>query len=100
VYRYTWWWPAARAAPRGRSLVTEAVGYLGGVIVVVALGLITGQFWPSLPTSTRLALAGGVTVVLLAAGWAVPGRSGGPGRRLVPGSVDVVAIDSPPDIPR
>jgi hypothetical protein len=74
--------PAVPATPRGPSLVVEAVGYLGGVIVVVALGLITGQFWPSLPTSARLALAGGVTAVLLAAGWAVPGGSGGPGRRL------------------
>jgi hypothetical protein len=74
--------PAVPATSRGPSLVTEAVGYLGGVIVVAALGLITGQFWPSLPTSARLALAGGITAVLLAAGWAVPAHLGGPGRRL------------------
>ena len=74
--------PAVPATSGGPSLVAEAVGYLGGVIVVAALGLITGQYWQSLPVAARLALAGGVTAILLAAGWAVPGRLSGPGRRL------------------
>jgi hypothetical protein len=68
--------------PRGTSLVTEAMGYLGGVIILVALGLVTGQIWRDLPTGARLWLVGGVTVLLVAAGAGLGRRFGAPATRL------------------
>jgi hypothetical protein len=38
----------APAAVRGTSLMTEALGYLGGVLVVIAAGLLTARMWPDL----------------------------------------------------
>lgn len=67
---------------RGTSLVTEAMGYLGGVIILVASGLVTGWFWEDMSTTVRLALAGAVTVLLVVAGAAVPRHLGAPGDRL------------------
>lgn len=63
--------PAGPRTPRG-SLVAEALGYLGGAIIIVAVGLAAGRFWPDLSTLTRLSLAAGVAVVILLAGAAVP----------------------------
>ncbi len=71
-----------REAVRGTSLVTEAMGYLGGVIVLVASGLVTGWFWADMSTLVRLGLAGGVAVLLLVAGAAVSRRHGATGDRL------------------
>ena len=48
-----------REAVRGSSLVTEALGYLGGVIILVASGLVTSWFWADVSTLVRLGLAGG-----------------------------------------
>jgi hypothetical protein len=64
------------------SLATEALGYLGGVIIVVAAGLLTGTLWNNLSTGTRLALAGGAALLLLVAGRLVPDRRGAAGGRL------------------
>jgi hypothetical protein len=61
---------------RGTSLVTEAIGYLGGVIILVASGLVTGWYWSDLSTLVRLLLAGAVTVLLLAGGASVSTRVG------------------------
>lgn len=69
-------------APRATSLVVEAMGYLGGVIILVALGLVAGQVWADLPTLARLGLAGGVAVLLLAAGAGVRPGLGAPAVRL------------------
>jgi hypothetical protein len=66
-------WPA----PRATSLVIEALGYLGGVLIMVALGLVVGQYWADLSIGGQLALTGAVTVLLLFAGAAVPHRRGG-----------------------
>lgn len=63
--------PTTRRAG-GPSIVVEALGYLGGVIAVVALGLIIGNVWGSLSTVARISFAGAVCVILLAAGFAVP----------------------------
>jgi hypothetical protein len=68
--------------PKGASLVAEAVGYLGGVIVLVGLGLVVGWFWNDLSTAARIGLAGGVAVAMLVAGAYVPGRLGPTGARL------------------
>lgn len=68
--------------PRPSSLVTEALGYVGGAIVLVALGLLTGTLWGDLSTGARLAIAGGVTAALLIAGAVVAGEPGGTASRL------------------
>lgn len=67
---------------RGSSLVTEALGYLGGIIILVASGLVTGWFWSDMSTAGRLGLVGGVAVLLLIAGAVVSRRLGAPGDRL------------------
>lgn len=69
------------AAPRS-SLVTEALGYVGGVLVVVAAVTITGRYWAVLGTGGRLAVAFGAAAVLLAAGAAVPAAPATAGARL------------------
>lgn len=61
---------------RGRtSLVVEALAYLGGVIVLVAAGLISAQYWRQLGDTGQLAVVGGAAAVLLLAGALVPSRS-------------------------
>ena len=54
------------------SLAAEALGYLGGVLVLVAAGALSAQLWGDLPTAGRLGLVGAAAVVLLGAGAAVP----------------------------
>ena len=56
------------------SLVIEALGYLGGVVILVAAGLLTALYWSELQTSARLAVVGGAAVALLLAGLALPHR--------------------------
>ena len=67
---------------RGRtSLVVEALAYLGGVIVMVAAGLISAQYWSELGDTGQLAVVGGAAAALLLAGALVPVHSA-PGVRL------------------
>ena len=66
--------------PRRTSLVAEALAYLGGVIVLVAAGLISARYWHSLTDNAQLGVVGGAATVLLLAGFAVP--ASGPGVRL------------------
>lgn len=63
---------AEAGRPRSTSLVAEALGYLGGAIVLVAIGLTAGYFWSDLSTAVRLILAAGCALGLLVAGAAVP----------------------------
>ena len=64
---------AQQVAPlEGPSTVVEALGYLGGLIAVIALGLIVGNVWESLPVGARIGLGAVVCLVLLGAGAAVP----------------------------
>ena len=75
--------PHHRPAPSHlASLAVEALGYLGGVVVVVAIGLIVGRFWSDIPAAARLALALLCTAELLGAGRAVPAVPGTAGDRL------------------
>jgi hypothetical protein len=79
--------PAAQPVPARRAahvapLVGEALGYLGGVLVIVALGLVAGRYWSELSTAGRLVVTGATTVLLLVAGAAAPRRRGGAGARL------------------
>jgi hypothetical protein len=75
--------PGVQERPHERSsLVTEALGYLGGVIIVVASILIASLYWDQVGATTRLVLVGGVAALLLAAGFAIPQRIGDVGLRL------------------
>ncbi|HWD78324.1 MAG TPA: DUF2157 domain-containing protein [Kribbella sp.] len=53
------------------SLVVEALAYLGGVIVLVAAGLIGAQYWRTLSEVGQLTVVGGAATVILLAGIAV-----------------------------
>jgi len=67
--------PAERKRSHERSsLVIEALGYLGGVIILVASILIASLYWDQVTTTARLVILGGVAGVLLAAGFALPER--------------------------
>lgn len=71
--------------PRRREsapLVIEALGYLGGVVTLVAAFLIAAQYWPSLSPTARLIIVGSAAVLLLASGFALPNRLGGMGTRM------------------
>lgn len=68
--------------PPMTPLVIEALGYLGGAIVVVATMLIAGQYWEDLDDATRLSLLGAAALVLLAGGAIVPARLEDMGARM------------------
>lgn len=61
-------------APAGaaRSVVVEALGYLGGAIVVAATLLLGSLYWDELGSGARLLLLAGTTVGLAVAGLLVP----------------------------
>lgn len=67
--------PAAERTP----LVIEALGYLGGVVILIAATLVTVQFWADISTGVRVTVALVATGALLAAGLALPRRAGGLG---------------------
>jgi hypothetical protein len=62
------------------ALVTEALGYLGGVLVLIAVGLIAARFWREFGAPVRLSLVALGTVLLLVGGLAVPRPDGAAGR--------------------
>ena len=64
------------------SLVAEGLAYLGGVIVLVAAGLIGARYWASMPENAQLGVVGGAAAGLLLAGRAVPRSRSGAGVRL------------------
>jgi hypothetical protein len=51
-----------RETGSGRPSVAEAIGYVGAVLVLAAVGLFLGQVWAELTVAGQLALAGLVTV--------------------------------------
>lgn len=63
-------------------MVLEALGYLGGAIVVVALALLGSFVWPELTRVGQLAVIAAIFLLLLGAGFGVPQRLGSPARRL------------------
>lgn len=69
-------------APAGTSLVVEALGYLGGVIMLTGAGILVGLYWQDIATAGRLVLTGGTAVALVGAGLAVPDRYGEAAGRL------------------
>lgn len=66
----------------GPSLVVEALGYLGGVVMLVGATILVSVFWNDIATAIRLALIGATAVALISGGFAVPERLGEAAGRL------------------
>ena len=64
--------PVAPVAARPTSFVTEALGYVGGILILAAISIIAAIYWDDLAVGVRLGLAGGAVLFLLACGWALP----------------------------
>jgi hypothetical protein len=64
--------PASARPPRRIPVIAEALGYLGGMLAVIGLGLVIGRSWSDLGTPVRLAISGGGALALLAGGSLVP----------------------------
>jgi hypothetical protein len=67
---------------RGASLLGEALGYLGGSIVLVGSVLIGSWYWDDLATASRLGVLVGAALLLLSSGAVVPASMGAAGTRL------------------
>ena len=65
---------AAAEAERRVPLVAEALGYLGGALVVAALALVIGRRWQDMPELAHLAVLSVATAAVFAGGWAVRGN--------------------------
>jgi uncharacterized membrane protein len=72
--------PAAES--RSSSLVTEALAYVGGSLVVVASILLMARVWEDLPDAARLGLVGGGAALLTVVGALLPAAPGTAGARL------------------
>ena len=73
---------SAPEGPSGPSMVVEALGYLGGVIMLVGGGILVGLYWQDIPVALRLALMAVAALALVGAGLAVPDRLGEAAGRL------------------
>jgi hypothetical protein len=72
----------APPTPPGPSLVVEALGYLGGVIMLVGSVILVGVWWNDIPVPLRLILIGGAALAMVGGGLAVPDRLGEAAGRL------------------
>jgi hypothetical protein len=70
------------AAPSRAPLVAEALGYVGGVLVLVGAVTVTDRYWSQIGAGGRLGIAFGAAALLLATGAGVPARRADVGRRL------------------
>jgi hypothetical protein len=52
--------------------VTEALGYLGGVLAIVGMSLLVGRYWSDIPIAGRLGLSGGLAAAMFGIGLMVP----------------------------
>jgi hypothetical protein len=60
------------AATQRDARVTESLGYLGGLLVVVASLLLVGRLWSNLALGARLSVVGGAALLLLVGGAVLP----------------------------
>jgi hypothetical protein len=75
--------PPAETSPTRRiPLVVEALGYLGGVLVLGALVALLVPSWDILGRGTLAVIAGLVSLSLLVAGWVFAATAGAQSRRL------------------
>lgn len=70
------------AAPSRAPLVAEALGYVGGVLVLIGALTATDRYWSQIGAGGRLGIAFGAAALLLATGACVPARRADVGRRL------------------
>lgn len=63
-----------QAPEEGSSLAATAIGYLGASVALVGGVVAASREWADMGTESRLALAGGATLLLLVAGWLVHRR--------------------------
>jgi predicted membrane protein DUF2157 len=71
--------PVARAR-RTVSTLAEALGYVGGVLILVATAVLVGQLWTDLGVPGRLVVTFGAVAVLIGVGAVVPTGSPAGGR--------------------
>jgi hypothetical protein len=70
--------PGALLPEQRSSLVIEAVGYLGGAILLAGCMLVASQIWDDLATATRVSVVGLASLLLVSVGFVVPaGTIGG-----------------------
>jgi hypothetical protein len=62
--------------------VVEALGYLGGIIMLAGSVILVGVYWDDIPVPLRLALIGGSALAMVGGGLAVPDRLGEAAGRL------------------
>lgn len=67
---------------RRTSMVTEALGYVGGVLVVVASILLAATVWDDLSVNARLGLVGAAAALLVGVGALMPAEPGSVGERV------------------
>jgi hypothetical protein len=67
-------------ARRPASILAEALGYVGGVLILVATAVLVGRFWADLGVTGRLVVTFGAVALLIGVGAVVP--TAGPGGRL------------------
>lgn len=66
----------------GPSLLVEALGYLGGVVLLTGVVILLSLYWTDVPVVLRLGLIGATALGLIGAGFAVPSRLGAAAGRL------------------
>ncbi|HEY6931903.1 MAG TPA: DUF2157 domain-containing protein [Marmoricola sp.] len=64
-------------APRMTAVMLEALGYLGGVVVVSGCVLLASLYWPQISRPAQVGVLVAAAVLLVLAGVAVPQRLGG-----------------------
>ncbi|GAA3592338.1 hypothetical protein [Kribbella ginsengisoli] len=76
-----------RPSPSDRrsTVLTEALAYVGGVVLLTGIGLVAARYWPDLQDSARLAITATAALVLLSGGLAIPGQS--PAARRLRGTI-------------
>jgi Predicted membrane protein (DUF2157) len=67
-------------ARRPASILAEALGYVGGVLILVATAVLVGRYWADLGVTGRLAVTFGAFAVLVGVGAVVPAASPAGGR--------------------
>ncbi len=67
-------------ARRPASILAEALGYVGGVLILVATAVLVGRFWADLGVPGRLVVTFGAAAVLVGVGAVVPVASPAGGR--------------------
>lgn len=60
-----------QVASAGPSLAVEALGYLGGVVMLVGATLLVSTIWADISTAVRLLLIGGTAATLISGGFVI-----------------------------